>query len=215
MIEPTEAARACIIWMHGLGAGADDMAGLAKQLPLTMPVRHVSLSAPMRPVTLNQGMRMPAWYDITGMSLTDREDKVGILDSEKNILEAVDAQIAAGFAPERIFLAGFSQGGAMALFTALQSKLALGGVMALSAYLPMADVCQANLAKNTPMFIASGRLDEVVLPQWTAKTVRWLRDAAFDTLTIRDYPMAHSVCFEEVQDMAVWLEAQMALTTSV
>ncbi|MDF1678088.1 MAG: carboxylesterase, partial [Legionellaceae bacterium] len=128
VIEPNQKARACIIWMHGLGAGADDMAGLAKQLPLDVPVRHVALNASIRPVTLNQGMPMPAWYDILGMSFSDREDKAGILASEQMILKAIDAQIADGFASETIFLAGFSQGGAMALFTALRTTLSLGGV---------------------------------------------------------------------------------------
>ncbi len=150
VIEPVQKAQACMIWMHGLGAGADDMAGLAKQLPLKhMPVRHVALNAPVRPVTLNQGMSMPAWYDITGFSLTDREDKAGILASEQIILDVIKAQIADGFSPSTIFLAGFSQGGAMALFTALRTEVALGGVIALSAYLPLASECEIKLDKKT------------------------------------------------------------------
>ncbi len=207
-IEPTQKAKACVIWMHGLGANADDMAGLAKQLPLTTPVRHVALNAPVRPVTLNQGMPMPAWYDITGLSLTDREDKVGILDSEQRILEAVNTQIAEGFSPEAIYLAGFSQGGAMALFTALRTKMALGGVLALSAYLPLAAECQVQLDRTTPMFIASGSLDEVVLPAWTAKSTAWLREAGFNALTIKEYPMGHAVCIEEMQALTQWIEKQ-------
>ncbi|MDX2345995.1 MAG: carboxylesterase [Legionella sp.] len=206
LIEPKQKAKACVIWMHGLGASADDMAGLAKQLPHNTPVRHVALNAPMRPVTLNQGMVMPAWYDITGLSLTDREDKPGILASEVMILEVIAAQIAEGFLPETIFLAGFSQGGAMALFTALRTQIALGGVLALSAYLPLVSECHAKLAKTTPMFIASGTLDQVVLPQWTTKSINWLRDAGFDALTVRDYPMGHAICMEEIQALAIWFD---------
>lgn len=210
MIEPREKAQACIIWMHGLGASADDMAGLAKQLPIRIPVRHVSLNAPVRPVTLNQGMSMPAWYDITGLTLTDREDKVGILASEAMIQKAIETQIASGFSPERIFLAGFSQGGAMALFTVLRSHLKLGGALILSAYLPLASECEPpKLDKKTPIFIASGRFDQVVLPTWTHQSASWLREQGFDALTVRDYPMEHSVCIEEVQEMAAWLTAQL------
>ncbi|MCH9757039.1 MAG: carboxylesterase [Gammaproteobacteria bacterium] len=215
LIEPKQKAQACIIWMHGLGASAEDMAGLAKQLPLNIPVRHVALNAPVRPVTLNQHMPMQAWYDITGMSLTDREDEAGISASEQHILKVIEAQISDGFLPETIFLAGFSQGGAMALFTALQINHALGGVISLSAYLPLASKCEVKLSKKTPMFIASGRLDQVVLPQWTTKTVTWLRERGFDALTVRDYPMEHSVCIEEVQEMAMWFEKQMISTASV
>jgi phospholipase/carboxylesterase len=209
LIEPKQKAKACVIWMHGLGANADDMAGLAKQLPLNTPVRHVALNAPTRPVTLNQGMLMPAWYDITGMSLTDREDEAGILASEQNILEVINTQIADGFSPKAIFLAGFSQGGAMALFTALRTELALGGVLALSAYLPLAAQCQALLDRKTPMFIASGTLDQVVLPAWTLKSVAWLQARGFNALTVENYPMGHAVCIEEMQALTIWIETHV------
>ncbi len=215
VIEPKQKACACIIWMHGLGASAEDMAGLAKQLPIDVPVRHVALNAPVRPVTLNQGMPMPAWYDITGMSFTDREDQVGIAASEQTILKVIDEQIADGFLPETIFLAGFSQGGAMALFTAVQTDIALGGVIVLSAYMPLAAACQPKLDKKTPMFIASGRLDQVVLPAWTTQSVTWLKEQGFHALTVRDYPMEHSVCIEEVQEMAVWFKTQLAAVAPV
>ena len=208
-ISPKQQARACVIWMHGLVAGAEDMAGLARELPLDTPVKHVALNAPKRPVTLNQGMVMPAWYDIIGQSLTDREDKVGILASEQMILQAIAAQMADGFSPQMIFLAGFSQGGAMALFTGLRATFALGGVIALSAYLPLAASCQIGLDKKTPMFIASGRLDQVVLPQWTAQSIAWLRAAGFNALTIQEYAMGHAVCIEEIQALAQWLEQQI------
>ncbi|MDF1645882.1 MAG: carboxylesterase [Legionellaceae bacterium] len=215
VVESNQKAEACMIWMHGLGASADDMAGLAKQLPLNVPVRHVALNAPIRPVTLNQGMPMPAWYDITGVSLTDREDKVGIVASEQKILQIIEAQIADGFAPQNIFLAGFSQGGAMALLTALRTDIALGGVISLSAYLPLASECHAKLPKKTPIFIGSGQFDPMVLPAWTAKSVTWLREAGFHALTVREYPMEHSVCIEEVQEIAVWFKEQMALSASI
>ncbi len=210
VIEPKAPAQACVIWMHGLGSNADDMAGLAQQLPLKTPVRHISLNAPIRPVTINQYMPMPAWYDIVGIRITDREDKEGILASKAQILDAVNAQVDDGFTPDKIFLAGFSQGGAMALFTSLHGMPKLGGVLALSAYLPLPDTCEVVLDTATPMFIASGRLDNVVLPAWTASSVDWLRGRGFNTLTVRDYAMEHAVCMEEIQDIAMWLEGEIA-----
>lgn len=206
VIEPEQKAEACVIWMHGLGASADDMVSLARQLPLQVPIRHVALNAPIRPVTLNQHMPMPAWYDIVGMKLTDREDRAGILASERMILEAVQQQFTDGFSHKQIFLAGFSQGGAMALFTSVHGLPTLGGVIALSAYLPLASTCEVKLNRKTPVFIASGRSDPVVLPAWTAQSVTWLKNQGFEHMTVHDYPMEHAVCLEEMQDIAVWLE---------
>ena len=206
VIEPKQKAEACVIWMHGLGASADDMAGLASQLPLKVPMRHVALNAPIRPVTLNQHMPMPAWYDIVGMKLTDREDRAGILESEQIILKAIEQQVAEGFTHAQIFLAGFSQGGAMALFTSLHAMPTLGGVIALSAYLPLASTCEVKLNSKTPVFIGSGRFDPMVLPAWTAQSVTWLKQKGFEHITVHDYPMEHSVCIEEIRDIAVWLE---------
>lgn len=211
VIQSKQKAEACVIWMHGLGASADDMVGLAKQLPLKVPMRHVSLNAPIRPVTLNQHMPMPAWYDIVGMKLTDREDRAGILESEQIILKAIEQQVANGFSHKQIFLAGFSQGGAMALFAALHAMPTLGGVISLSAYLPLASDCDVKLDVKTPIFIGSGRLDPVVLPAWTAASVTWLKNKGFEHLTVHDYPMEHSVCIEEMRDIAVWLEMYAVL----
>lgn len=206
VIEPKLKAEACVIWMHGLGASADDMAGLASQLPLKVPMRHVALNAPVIPVTLNQRMPMPAWYDIVGIKLTDREDSAGILNSEQIILKAIEQQVADGFTHKQIFLAGFSQGGAMALFTSLHAMPTLGGVVALSAYLPLASECDVKLNLKTPVFIGSGRSDPMVLPSWTAQSVAWLKQKGFEHITVHDYPMEHSVCIEEIRDLAVWLE---------
>lgn len=205
IIEPQVKPIACVIWMHGLGASADDMLSLAKELPLNVPVRHVALQAPRRPVTLNQGMVMPAWYDIVGLTLTAREDKLGIMQSEQLIREAIQTQIEKGLSAAHIYLAGFSQGGAMALFSALRSNMQLGGGIALSAYLPLAETCQPTLPKTTPFFIASGTQDDVVLPAWTAQSVSWLKNTGYEALTVHTYPMAHSVCLEEIQALAIWL----------
>ncbi|WP_347252021.1 alpha/beta hydrolase-fold protein [Legionella sp.] len=207
--KPQQQAHSCVIWMHGLGADASDMASLAEQLLLEdLSLRHVFLDAPVRPVTLNNGMAMRAWYDIVGMKLTDREDKEGILQSALFIREVIDSQIKDGFTTEQIFLAGFSQGGAMALYTALHMPTSLAGVIALSAYLPLADQCKASLPKTTPVFMAGGQYDPIVLPIWTKQTAEWLTSAGYP-VSMHNYLMEHSVCAEEVNDLSRWLITQV------
>jgi len=205
-----EKAQACVIWMHGLGADAQDMAGLAKELPLTVAVRHVFIDAPERPVTLNNNMRMRAWYDIIGLSLSDREDSEGILQSEEIIRNVIESQLADGFLSNQIFLAGFSQGGAMALYTGVHTKTPLAGIIALSAYLPLAAQCNVEEDKNTPVFIAGGQYDPVVSPAWTSLCAEWLRGKGYTQVSTHEYPMEHSICMEEVQDLAQWLNKQVA-----
>lgn len=214
--EPSSPAKACVIWMHGLGADATDMAGLADYpLLANLPIRHVFIDAPVRPVTLNGGMSMRAWYDIIDMTLTGREDKPGVTQSYQHILAVIDAQITAGFHSEQIILAGFSQGGAMALYTALHCELPLAGVIALSSYLPLASDCQPVLAKTTPIFLALGQYDPMVLPEWTRKSEHYLRDSGYNQLTFRQYPMEHSICLDEIEDIAAWLSLRIKGETPV
>ncbi len=206
MKEPQQKAQACVIWMHGLGADASDMMGLAQQLSLDdVAIRHVFIDAPLRPVTLNNGMLMPAWYDILGMELVDREDKIGIEQSEKLIRDVMDTQLNDGFKHHQIFLAGFSQGGAMALHTALHTESQLGGVIALSAYLPLATETKPKLDKNTPFFMGSGQFDPLVLPVWTMQSKDWIKTHGYETIDFHQYPMEHSICFEEIKDLSLWL----------
>ena len=204
--KPEHPAEACVIWLHGLGADASDMVGLAEQLMLNdVSVRHVFLDAPIRPVTLNAGMAMRAWYDVIGLSSMDREDEEGILQSVAIIEEQISLQIEQGFPSHKIFLAGFSQGGAMALYTALQKKEPLAGIIALSAYLPLANQCKAKAPTPTPFFLTGGQYDPLILPAWTETTAGWLRDKGYENLTFRTYSMEHAVCLEEIQDLSVWL----------
>ncbi len=203
-------AKACLIWLHGLGADGSDMAGVAAQPPLChLPLRHVFLDAPMRPVTINGGIEMPAWYDILGMKLTDREDKEG-LDASKAMLESIiENQISDGFKPEQIILAGFSQGGALALYTALQQKRSLGGLISLSSYLPLMNQIQCHQSKNLPVFMAGGRFDPVVLPLWSMASVHWLKAQGYQALDWQEYDMEHSICMQEIEDISQWLTRQL------
>lgn len=204
--ESKSPAALCIIWMHGLGADATDMEGLTKQLPLSqLPIHHVFMNAPMRPITINAGMTMRGWYDIIGTNLTDRADKEGILHSQSLIEQAITRQIEAGYQPHQIVLAGFSQGGAMALHTGLHSTLQLGGIISLSAYLPLPEESQPLLGKNTPIFLGSGQFDPIVLPTWTQLTQQWLIKQTYQAITWHQYPMDHSICLDEINDLACWL----------
>ena len=208
--EPQQPAQACIIWLHGLGADATDMERLVAQLPLNAPIRHVFLNAAMRPVTINNNMKMRAWYDIVGMKLTDREDLEGITQSQQLILELIAQQLKTGLVSAQIFLAGFSQGGAMALYTGLHASMSLAGVIALSAYLPLAATCNIVLDKNTPIFMAGGLFDEIVLPAWTLQCVHNLQQRGFKQLAWHTYPMQHTICLDEIRDLAQWLNLKVA-----
>ena len=212
--EPQQPALACVIWMHGLGADANDMVGVANQLSLTVPVRHVFIDAPVRPVTLNNHMPMRAWYDIVGMKLTDREDRDGLMRSEGMIRQIIENQVAEGFSSDQIFLAGFSQGGAMALFTGLRSAAPLAGIVTLSGYLPLASECDPVLLhNNTPVFIAGGRRDPIVLPAWTKQSLDWLQARGFQHIAWHEYSMEHSICAEEMRDLAGWLTSRISSKT--
>ena len=210
MRDPQKPAQACIIWMHGLGADASDMVSLADQLLLDkVAIRHVFIDAPMRPVTLNGGMVMRAWYDIIGTELIDRLDHQGIAESELLIRKVLETQLNDGFDASQVFLAGFSQGGAMALHAALQTNAQLAGVIALSAYLLLGKNAQTHLAKHTPFFIASGQFDPLVLPIWTKQSHDWLWAHGYQNTTFHQYPMEHSICFEEIKDLSLWISKQI------
>lgn len=206
----------CVIWMHGLGADSSDMSGLAMHPRLSsLGLQHIFLDAPLRPVTFNAGLHMQAWYDIYSLTRIDKEDKQGILESEAEITAVIDKQIAAGFLPQQIILAGFSQGGAIALYTALHSKRPLGGVISLSAYLPLAMECQAVVDKKTPFFIGFGQFDTVVVPELTKRTEQWLMQSGYSNITMKSYTMEHSICNEEINDIAHWLSAHLKGESSV
>jgi phospholipase/carboxylesterase len=196
--------------MHGLGADASDMMGLADQLnDQDLSIKHVFLDAPLRSVTLNNGMIMPAWYDIVGLDLVHREDKEGIEESAAMIRGVLDSQLQSEFTSQQLFLAGFSQGGAMALHTALNYEGSLGGIIALSAYVPMSNHINPSLDISTPIFMGAGQYDPVVLPKWTQQSKNWLLGKGFKDISFHEYPMEHSICFEELKDLGLWLSKQI------
>jgi phospholipase/carboxylesterase len=208
--KPQQKPQACVIWMHGLGADGQDMRNLAEQLPLSVAVKHVFLDAPVRAVTINNAMPMRAWYYITGLTLTDREDKVGILQSDAIIQNVIAQQISEDFSSRQIFLAGFSQGGAMALFSGLRSKQSLAGVITLSGYLPLAIECNINMDLQAPIFMACGSYDSIVLPTWTRQSYNWLRSHDVQHIAWHEYPMDHTICAAEARDLTIWLNNQVS-----
>jgi phospholipase/carboxylesterase len=208
-IETATTPAASIVWMHGLGADGNDFVDIVPELrlPADRGVRFVFPHAPMRPVTINNGYVMRAWYDIRDDGGVRREDPAGVRASQAAIEALVARERGRGVPASAIVLAGFSQGGAMALHTGLRHPERLAGVMALSCSLPLADTLAAEAAaanRAVPIFMAHGTHDQMI-PKARAQR-------AHDTLTglsyeveWHEYPMPHSVCMEEVADIAAWL----------
>lgn len=203
--EPSEKAQAVVIWLHGLGSNYQDMQSLSTGLILQEPIKHVYLQAPLRPVTINGGMMMPAWYDIKGQSMLSREDLEGILESQQTLEKAIAQQLSEGFHSEQIYLAGFSQGAAVVLFTGVSYEKRLGGVACLSGYLPCKEHLELKQAETLPVFFGVGVHDDVVIPQWTQAAFQFFKDHHYRELILREYDMTHAVCLDELQDLAKWL----------
>ena len=210
--EPAIPAQACIIWMHGLGSDAQNMMNLVNQLTVNHAIRHIFLNAPIRPVTINQGIPMRAWYDITGFGLTNRDDREGLSASSTHITNVIQQQLSNNLLPQQIFLAGFSQGGAMALYTGLQLQYAIGGIIALSAYLPLATEHAMRSPEPVPVFFGVGTTDSIVLPEWSKQVYSWLLSCNFQDITWHEYAMEHSICAREIRDLSQWIENKCAST---
>lgn len=203
-----------LIWLHGLGASGADMSGVARMMNLGgLSARHLFLDAPERPVTLNQGMIMPAWYDIVGMQAVDREDEQGILASRKLIESVIQELETSGFQSEQILLIGFSQGAAMAFQTGLHYPRKLAGIVALSGYLPLAKKLKPALPLNTPFFIGYGRYDNVVMPAWSQQSVQDLQAMGYQNIQVEDYPMEHSICSDEIRSISTWIRTTTVNTS--
>jgi phospholipase/carboxylesterase len=208
-VHPADAAKATIIILHGLGADGTDFLSFADELKLSTvgPVRFVFPRAPVRPVTINGGHQMRAWYDILGADLVRREDEVGLRESIQQVHALIDREVARGVPAHRIVLGGFSQGCAITLGAGLRYHQRLAGLAGLSGYMPLADTtaaerCDANAL--TPVFQAHGRSDGVI-PIARATATRDLLQSLGQPLQWQDYPMEHSVCMEEVQALNKWL----------
>ena len=202
--------KSAVIWMHGLGADGHDFVPVVKELglPPERPIRFIFPHAPMRPVTINGGHVMRAWYDIALDGVARRADAQGIRESQAAIEALIERENERGIPSERIVLAGFSQGGAIALQTALRHRTRLAGVLALSTYLPLAETLAAEAASANaavPIFMAHGSQDEVI-PIAMATESRHRLEALGYPVEFHTYPMPHSVCMEEIGAIGRWLE---------
>jgi len=214
VLAPATPASASVIWLHGLGADGHDFVPIVPELklPAAASVRFVFPHARVRPVTLNMGMRMRAWFDIKTLTAEGRADEEGIRESVAVLGQFIAAERAAGIASERIVIAGFSQGGAIALHGALRHPEPLGGILALSCYLPLQATLAAELAdanRRTPLLLCHGQFDPV-LPMALGVMARdWLRAQGY-AVEWKEYPMQHQVCVPEIADIAAWLSAHLA-----
>ena len=214
-VHPAAAPQATVIVLHGLGADGTDFLSFADELQLGAdvgPLRWVFPRAPERAVTINNGMRMRAWYDILGADLMRREDEAGLRESFAQVHALLEREVARGMPAERIVLGGFSQGSAITLGAGLRYGRRLAGLVALSGYLPLADATEGERADAnvlTPVFLAHGRHDGIVpLARGTATRERlqgWQQPVEW-----HDYPMEHSVCIDEVQHLKRWLQRVLA-----
>jgi len=214
VLEPASTADAAVIWLHGLGADGYDFVPIVDELrlPPTMAVRFIFPHARPRPVTINNGFVMRAWYDITSLGPDRKEDGEGIRESAAVVNDYIEQQNTRGVATERIVIAGFSQGGAIALQASLRYPKRLGGVMALSTYLPLNDTVAAEAApanKDVPILMCHGLRDQMV-PATLGKASRDLLMGLGYQVEWQSYPMEHQVCMEEVLDGSKWLQARLA-----
>jgi phospholipase/carboxylesterase len=200
---------ASVIWLHGLGADGNDFVPIVPELgvPTSKPVRFIFPHAPVRAVTINNGFRMRAWYDIAGADLTNRADLAGVRESQSLVEALVGHETARGVPTSRIVLAGFSQGGAIALYTGLRHAERLAGIIALSTYLVAPDklareASEAN--RGLPIFMGHGTADPVVRPEWGEASRRALVALGYP-VEWHSYGMPHSVCMEEVVAIGAWL----------
>lgn len=212
-----------VLWLHGLGADGNDFAPIVPELVRRQwpALRFVFPHAPMRAVTVNNGVRMRAWYDITSlgagaMDLADRADEAGVAQSLGQIDALIVREAERGVPPQRLILAGFSQGGAMALAAGLRRATPLAGLVALSAYLPLSPQALQSLAQDTPaaaigqpLFMAHGQSDPVVPYAAGEMSAGRLRALGF-RLDWHAYPMAHQVCAEQIRDLGDWLSQRFA-----
>jgi phospholipase/carboxylesterase len=199
---------AAVIWLHGLGADGHDFEPIVPELglPASKPVRFLFPNAPQRPVTINMGMRMRAWYDILQLG-GGAEDEAGIRESQAQIEGLISREVERGIPHGKIVLAGFSQGGAVALNTALRQRERLAGVMALSSYLPLSGTLEEERAvanSDLPIFMAHGQYDNMI-PLARAARSRDMLQALGYAVEWHEYPMQHSVCPEEIAHIAAFL----------
>ena len=206
-----ESPQHSIIWLHGLGADGGDFVPVAEEMSLPVAVRYIFPHAPKQPVTINGGFVMRAWYDIAAAEIHAQQDAAGIRASQAEIEKLIAQEKQRGIAANNIFLAGFSQGGAIVLQTGLRHAEKLGGILALSTYLPLEETLvdeASEAAKGVPIFMAHGRNDPIVPYSLGKSSADKLTGLGYH-LNWHEYAMPHSVCIAEVGDIGAWLTQRL------
>ncbi|WP_019557564.1 alpha/beta hydrolase [Thiomicrorhabdus arctica] len=210
IIEPKSKATAAVIWLHGLGADGNDFAGLVPELrlPTQHGIRFIFPNAPVQAVTINGGMEMRSWYDIRSTDFMNDIDAAGIRVSCHEIHALVQQQIDSGIDVDKIVLAGFSQGGLIALHAGLSFSQALAGIMALSTYCPMSE--QFHLHLHLPILMAHGKFDTVIPMPVAKQSAESLTQCGY-VIEWYEYPMEHQVCLDEIEDISTWLVKTLSI----
>jgi phospholipase/carboxylesterase len=199
----------CVIWLHGLGADGHDFEPIVPELklPPAAPLRFVFPHAPVQPVTVNGGMAMRSWYDILSFDSAGRADKDGVIQSSAFLDSLIAREIERGINVNKIVIAGFSQGGAVAVHTALRTEHDVAGLLALSTYMPLPEYAdKATSRKDLPIFMAHGSFDPVLQLAWGRASADTLIENGY-SVDWHEYPMAHAVCPQEIADIGGWLSA--------
>ncbi len=207
IIETSQPIQQSVIWLHGLGADGHDFAPIVPELNIPN-TRFIFPHAPHQAITMNNGYEMRAWYDLYGLTLQTKQDEAGMRAMQQEIESLIEAEIKQGIPANKIVLAGFSQGGAMAFFTGLRYPKRLAGILALSTYVSLKEKLadeahQAN--KDTPIFMAHGSFDSIITLDTCLFSRRLLEDLDY-RIEWHEYPMPHSVCSEEIEDIARFLK---------
>lgn len=213
-VNPQTQHDAVVIWLHGLGDSGNGFAPIVPQLnlPADHKIRFVFPHAPIRPVTINNGFQMRAWYDIKSMNFEDRADKAGVEESAAMVEALIESEIAKGVPAERVILAGFSQGGVITYYVGARLKKKIAGMICLSTYMsdnPNTFKEWSDVNKSTAIFAAHGQFDDVVPIQLGKNAYTNMKDNGFN-ISWKDYPMQHNVCLEQLHDISRWLQEQLA-----
>jgi len=209
VIETQENPKHAVIWLHGLGANGHDFEPIVPDLGLDkLAIRFIFPHAPNRPVTVNGGYVMPAWYDIKGADIADKEDLEGMHQSQSYLNDLVGLTIADGIPSENIVIAGFSQGGAVATYSLIRMEHKLAGCLALSTYVPFMSESKNQMTaynNGTPIFWGHGSQDDIVPEQLGKSSANHLNDLGY-SVDWHSYPMAHSVNADEIRDISLWFK---------
>lgn len=209
-IEPPAKAASCVIWLHGLGADSSDFYSIVPELnlPANHHTRFIFPDAPLRRITINGGMQMRGWYDISSFDFNHDQDYSGIVESSKIIWQLIEQQIKLGIKSENILIAGFSQGAAISLYGGLCSVFKLAGIIALSGYLPVSEkfIKDRNFSNfQTKIFQAHGLYDPVVYFDFGDQSYKLLRELGYD-VAFHTYDMEHTLCLQELDDIADFIK---------